>query len=34
MINAVSVLSSAIVHAALGWALAGPPFTYLAYLLL
>jgi hypothetical protein len=32
--NAVIVLWSAIVHAALGWALAGPPFIYLAYLLL
>jgi hypothetical protein len=32
--HAVIVLSSAIVHAALGWALAGPPCIYLAYLLL
>ena len=29
--NAVVVLWSAIVHAALGWALAGPPFIYLLY---
>jgi len=32
--NAVRVLWSAIVHAALGWAVAGPPFIYVAYLLL
>jgi hypothetical protein len=32
--HAVIVLSSAIVHAALGWALAGPRCIYLAYLLL
>jgi uncharacterized protein (DUF2062 family) len=33
-VNAVIVLWSAIVHAALGWALAGPPFIYLIYLIL
>jgi uncharacterized protein (DUF2062 family) len=32
--NAVIVLWSAIVHAAIGWALAGPPFIYLVYLIL
>jgi uncharacterized protein (DUF2062 family) len=32
--KAVIVLWGAIVHAALGWALAGPPFIYLVYLLL
>jgi uncharacterized protein (DUF2062 family) len=32
--EAVIVLWSAIVHAALGWALLGPPFIYLVYLLL
>jgi len=31
-VSAVIVLWSAIVHAALGWALAGPPFIYLVYL--
>ena len=33
-LHTVSVLWVAIVHAAIGWALAGPPFIYLAYLAL
>jgi uncharacterized protein (DUF2062 family) len=33
-VNAVIVLWGAVVHAALGWALAGPPFIYLVYLVL
>jgi uncharacterized protein (DUF2062 family) len=33
-VNAVIVLWGAIVHAALGWALAGPPFIYLLNLIL
>jgi hypothetical protein len=34
VVGAVLVLWSAIIHAALGWALLGPPLIYLAYLLL
>jgi hypothetical protein len=33
-LKAMIVLCSAIVHAAIGWALAGPPFIYLVYLVL